>query len=158
MKVKLKDGTVGEIRLKDPTDGEAIGRMLESCSEKTYHFFHPYPLTMASGHKVAEDKGILCELLIVGDEVAGYAWLQGFDLPLPTLGICIGDRWQGKGAGRLLMDACVVDARDRVCSGIRLTVNKDNVRARALYRSMGFEIVGDAGGRFPSYEMRMVLD
>ena len=155
MNVRLKDGMVCQVREKQPQDGEALGKMLEGCSEETYHFFHPYPLTAESGKKVAADGKIVCHILWVGKEAAGYVWLEKLNEKIPALGICVGDAWQGRGIGRILMNTSVDYVRRLGKAGVRLTVNQDNWRGQELYASVGFEFVGETKGRFPSYAMRL---
>ncbi len=157
IRVELKDGTVGEVRLKRTSDGGALGRMLESCSEQTALYFYPYPLTAESGRQVAEDTSIRCHLLWVGEEVAGYVWLQSIKSEIPTLGICVADAWQDKGVGRILMETCVATTRNLRKPGLRLSVNTDNERAIALYESIGFTITKEVESKRLSYEMRMAL-
>ncbi len=152
----LKNGRSITVRLKAPEDGEALGEMLASCSERTYYFFHPYPLTRESGLKVAADENILCFVAFADDGAAvGYVWI-GREGDVPTLGICVRDGWQELGVGRVLMNRIIAEARTLGKTGIQLTVMKDNVRGIALYQSVGFVIDGDAPDRVgPSYHMTL---
>jgi GNAT superfamily N-acetyltransferase len=47
--------------------------------------------------------------------------------------------YRGKGVGRQLMNAVIVEAENRRCSRITLEVRKDNAIAQSLYKSMGFD-------------------
>ena len=111
MQVTLKNGRAITVRLKMTGDGEALGEMLANCSERTYHFFHPYPLTHESGLKVAANENIICFIAFADDGVAvGYIWI-GREGETPTLGICVRDGWQGLGIGRALMEWRVANHR-----------------------------------------------
>jgi perosamine synthetase len=56
------------------------------------------------------------------------------------IGVCVLPSYQGKGIGRLLLQFLVNYATLEGIEQLRLTVDKDNVRALHLYRSYGFEI------------------
>jgi ribosomal protein S18 acetylase RimI-like enzyme len=47
--------------------------------------------------------------------------------------------YRGKGIGRLLMNAIIVEAQNRKCSRITLEVRKDNIAAQSLYKSLEFD-------------------
>jgi ribosomal protein S18 acetylase RimI-like enzyme len=47
--------------------------------------------------------------------------------------------YRGRGAGRRLMNAVVVEAKKRECARITLEVREDNAAARNLYKSMDFK-------------------
>ncbi|MCS6861194.1 MAG: GNAT family N-acetyltransferase [Abditibacteriales bacterium] len=154
----LKNGRAITVRCKTPDDGEALGEMLASCSERTYYFFHPYPLTRESGLKVAADDSIVCFIAFAEDGTAvGYVWI-GREGEMPTLGICVRDSWQEVGVGRALMERMIAEAKNLGKKGIQLTVMKDNARGIALYQSVGFVIDGDAPDPVgPSYHMTLGL-
>ena len=60
-----------------------------------------------------------------------------------TLGISVLPEFQGRGIGRLLMDAVVTWARaNPVITRLRLGVLSDNDRAKPLYESFGFVVEG----------------
>ena len=158
MQTTLKNSRTIVVRRKTTEDGKALGEMLANCSERTYYFFHPYPLTHQSGLKVAADENIICFIAEVSDDTAvGYVWI-GRESDVPTLGICVRDGWQGLGVGRTLMECIIAEAKRLGKEGIQLTVMKDNTNAIALYQSVGFIIDGDAPDRVgPSYHMTLRL-
>ncbi len=132
------------IRRLRKEDGEALGRFLESLSPKTGYFFHPYPLKMDSALHFVQRKDIFCLLGEMEGKIVGYAWWEPRDADIPSLGICIGDEYQGMGIGKKLMGRLVEEATKQGKAGLRLTVMKDNHRAIALYKKFGFYIVGEA--------------
>jgi ribosomal protein S18 acetylase RimI-like enzyme len=84
----------------------------------------------------------------VGDVVAGYLTL-GPALPLESgrhvleiKGLAVDPAHQGRGIGRLLMDAAVDAASARGARRLTLRVLGSNAAARALYESCGFEVEG----------------
>ena len=80
-----------------------------------------------------------------GNSLIGYAYWrpQIFKPKLPLLSIAVADEYQGVGVGRALMELLIEAARLRGMDGLELHVFKHNRRAIALYRKVGFEIIGD---------------
>ena len=130
MHVTLKNGHTIRPCHNTSDDGEALGEMLDSCSERTYYFFHPYPLTYESGLRVAANENIICFVAFAdGDEAVGYIWMDR-DGDVPGLGICVQDGWQGLGIGRTLMARIIAEAKELGKSGLQLTVMQDNMTFR----------------------------
>lgn len=81
-------------------------------------------------------------------EIVGWLWL---DLRNPTTGhvrhIQVAQSHWGQGIGRQIMEdairMCIEEGRE----ALTLTVTKANVRAMALYASLGFEVAEDQGER-----------
>lgn len=57
-------------------------------------------------------------------------------------GLCVDEPAQGQGLGTSLLNAICTEARLREFSAVRLDVIATNTRAIALYRRLGFEVVG----------------
>jgi len=75
---------------------------------------------------------------------AGYLMLQhdgGTCLHLERIYLCSG--YQGRGAGKILMEKAVSTARDLGCSTLQLGVWQRNARAIAFYEREGFRITGE---------------
>jgi ribosomal protein S18 acetylase RimI-like enzyme len=53
--------------------------------------------------------------------------------------IVVHQKFRGEGLGRLLMEKLVSISRERDYCKLTLEVREDNTRAKALYRSLGFE-------------------
>jgi len=136
---------VNDLRIRElqEGDGEALGRFLESLSPQTEYFFHPYPLEMDAALKFAQRKDILCLVGEIGEKIVAYTWWEPKDADIPSIGICVGEGYRGKGIGRKLMKRLVDKAGKEGKKGLRLTVMKDNHRAIALYKSFGFYIIGE---------------
>jgi ribosomal protein S18 acetylase RimI-like enzyme len=72
-----------------------------------------------------------------------------------VLAIAVDPATQGRGVGRLLMDAAVERARAGGFRAMHLTVHPDNARGVAFYRSLGWvELPGDDG----TWSGRMTYD
>jgi [ribosomal protein S18]-alanine N-acetyltransferase len=75
-------------------------------------------------------------------ELAGYAgyWLLEDEANL--MNIAIAPAWQGRGLGEHLLLATLSRMEAEGASLCTLEVRVSNVRARALYRKLGFEVTG----------------
>jgi len=104
--------------------------------------FHPHPFTADAARERTHSSGRDAYCVAIADgRVLGYGMLRGWDegYAVPSLGIAIRADAQGSGLGRLVMNYLHTEARRRGAPRIRLKVYPDNVRAVALYRSMGYE-------------------
>ncbi len=113
-------------------------------------YFHPHPLTADEAPKRATYRGRDFYCVLVQDAVVvGYGMLRGWDAgyEVPSLGIVIDPAAQGRGYGRRLMEFLHATARERGANRIRLKVYPDNLKAVALYRSLGYEFQGEENGQ-----------
>ncbi len=140
-----------ECRLVHPDYSEALGRFFQRLvTSGTHCVFHPHPLTV-------EEAAVKCSysgkdiyyLLVESDEVIGYGMLRGWDdgFAVPSLGIVIDPCERGRGLGRFLMELLHRAARERGATQVRLKVYPDNNPAVELYKSMGYEFVGEHEGQ-----------
>ena len=108
-------------------------------------YFHPHPLTPECAADIASYKGrdVYLVLRDEGRPVA-YGFLRGWDegYAVPSLGIAVRTDAQGRGFGRSMMEQLHDVARERGARQIRLRVHPDNVGARRLYESLGYQDVG----------------
>ncbi len=166
--VTLRDGRPIAIRFLAPGDAGALGDLYESIPREDYRFYRPHPLTRErAAEKAAAAAGPRFVALVAespGGGIGGYAWYRwkADDSSSSTFGICIRRDYQGVGTGRALMSRLLEVARQVGPAVMTLTVQKANVRALALYRQMGFRIVGEqvqpAFEEFPAEpEYRMEL-
>lgn len=65
---------------------------------------------------------------------------------------------RGGGVGRRMMDACADHARALGCGRLTLEVNAGNAPARALYRSLGFDVPEEVGPAESTYFVKCPLD
>lgn len=82
------------------------------------------------------------------DEVVGYilVWFAADEAELAN--IAVAPRMRGSGVGAALLDEALDAARARGTAQMFLEVRDSNERARALYRSRGFEEVGRRRGYY----------
>lgn len=59
-----------------------------------------------------------------------------------VFGMYVAPEHAGRGAGRLLVDACIARARETGLERLRLTVTDSNARAKSLYERAGFRAFG----------------
>lgn len=108
-------------------------------------YFHPHPLTPEGAADIAryEGRDVYLVLRDEGRPVA-YGFLRGWDegYEVPSLGIAVRTDAQGHGFGRALMAQLHDAARKRGARQIRLRVHPDNVPARRLYESLGYQDAG----------------
>ncbi|MBI4043593.1 MAG: N-acetyltransferase [Candidatus Diapherotrites archaeon] len=69
-------------------------------------------------------------------------FLDGKNIKIPTLGICIANDFQRKGLGRIGVNFLQKQAREIGVNAIELTFAPRNYRAERLYQSQGFEDIG----------------
>jgi ribosomal-protein-alanine acetyltransferase len=84
------------------------------------------------------------------DAIVGYAGLRagnsGGDADIQT--VAVAPEHRGKGLGRLLVEALLSEARQRLASSVFLEVRADNDAARGLYTSLGFQEIDRRTGYY----------
>lgn len=80
-------------------------------------------------------------VLEANGEILGYIgfWLLGDQSQITTLGVK--KQAQGKGYAKRLMEACIVETKQRKYPVITLEVRVSNLVAIGLYQTCGFEVV-----------------
>lgn len=134
--------TALEFRALAPTLADGLGDFFEALagSDAAAHF-HPHPLTRESAHQLCHYAGRDLYFAAVCDSrVLAYGLLRGWDegYAIPSLGIALAVEARGTGLARAFMLFLHVAARLRGAQRVRLTVFRSNVRAVALYRSLGY--------------------
>jgi ribosomal protein S18 acetylase RimI-like enzyme len=134
--------TALEFRALAPALSDGLGDFFEALagSEAAAHF-HPHPLTRESAEQLCQYEGRDLYFAAVCDSrVLGYGLLRGWDegCATPSLGIALAAQARGTGLARAFMLFLHAAARLRGAERIRLTVFRSNVRAVALYRSLGY--------------------
>src|SRR5215213_6501534 len=103
--------------------------------------FTAFPLNAEITHFITEqphkDKYYL--LLLDGQPV-GFSMLRGFDegYSVPSFGIFIDHRFQGRGFGKKLLQVTVEEARQMGCEKVRLSVFGRNAAGLRIYKAFGF--------------------
>ena len=146
------------VRPATEDDAEAFARVFADRSASNGTLQHPYTSVEVWRTRLAGNVGTrqVTFAAVVNGRVVGNAGLHPLnDNPRQKhvcgLGISIADAYQGRGVGRVLMNACL-DFADNWANYARveLTVHADNARAVKLYQSLGFE----HEGRLRDYSFR----
>jgi ribosomal protein S18 acetylase RimI-like enzyme len=130
------------IRTAEPTDAEAIGRLLHDFNAE-FGEFTPGPDRFAARLRELLASGGT-KVLLGGDGPDGLAVLR-FRPALATESLecylaelyVVPER-RGQGLGRALMEAAIELARREGAGHMDLGTSEDDVAARALYESLGF--------------------
>ena len=159
--VTLEDSRRVTVRPLSTGDATALGDFYESIPAADERFYRPHPLTREEASRVAADADNGTFVCLVAERpdgaIAGYAWLrwkEGADRS--GFGICISTGYKGVGLGRALTSRIAEVACTVGPPVIGLTVQKANLAAFDLYRSMGFEVVREQlrrGDGEPEYYM-----
>ncbi|MFA0758450.1 MAG: hypothetical protein PVTTEEND_001202 [Candidatus Fervidibacter sp.] len=148
--VTLRNGEQAFIRRFRRTDGDALYEFFtQRLSPESQRLYSLQPLDRNLVEWVvseADAPDVIRLVAFKDDAIIGYAYWrpQIFKPKLPLLSIAVADEYQGLGLGRALMELLIEAARLRGMDGLELHVFKHNRRAIALYRKVGFEIIGDA--------------
>lgn len=80
--------------------------------------------------------------LVEDGRVVAYGMLRGWDdgFEVPSLGVAVHPGERGRGLGGLLMQHLHDEAKRRGAVRVRLTVERENERARRLYDALGYEL------------------
>jgi ribosomal protein S18 acetylase RimI-like enzyme len=73
------------------------------------------------------------------NEIIGYAHLDKDEKGDVWFGICVLDKFQGKGYGKKMMEYIIYNAKDEKLEKIKLSVDKTNSKAYVMYKKYGFE-------------------
>lgn len=98
--------------------------------------------------------GYQAQLLTAGDTVIGYfVAMLGVD-EVHLLNITVDPDHQGRGWGRVLLDALAIWARSRGAQWLWLEVRTSNLRAQQVYARYGYRRVGERRNYYPAQQGR----
>ncbi len=131
------------VRRADASDAEAVGRLLHDFNEE-FDEATPGPEALAERVRVLLDHGDTV-ILVGGNGPDGFAvlrlrpaiWTDAPECYLAELYVVPSRR--GKGLGRAIMEAAMDTARAEGATYMDLGTGEDDVAARALYESLGFD-------------------
>jgi ribosomal protein S18 acetylase RimI-like enzyme len=131
-----------DIRRAGLDDADAIGRLLYAFNQE-FDEPAPEPPALAARMRQLLDGGDTLALL-AGDAPDGLAvlrfraaiWSDGQECYLAELYVAPARR--GQGLGRALMEAALLEARDRGADTMDIGVDEPDLAARRLYESLGF--------------------
>jgi N-acetylglutamate synthase-like GNAT family acetyltransferase len=151
---KLRDGTPVVIRPIERTDAERERAFIESLStESTYYRFlqnmkTPSPELIRRFTEVDQDRDVaLIALAGSGDDqrIVGVSryFLCGPDSQVGECAVVVGDAWQKRGLGTLLMRHLIEIARERGLERLFSLDLAENRSAQELVTRLGFRRVRD---------------
>ena len=135
--VALKSGTVLHIRPVRGTDAPGLGRFYQMLSEESVFFrFGSRRINMPHDRlvqlcQVDYDRDFAFLAVVPGEKelIVGEARLNRLaEFENAELSFVIADIWQGKGVGRLLMEFCLVVAKEIGLTALLMEVMKSNIR------------------------------
>ena len=105
------------------------------------------------------------EVLTWQEKVLGYQIAMQAPQEMHLLNITVDSDWQGQGLGGFLLRALMLKALRQGAQSIWLEVRDSNIRARAVYEALGFEVIrrrkdyypAGAGQREDAWVMRYLL-
>ncbi|MGS0729662.1 ribosomal protein S18-alanine N-acetyltransferase, partial [Shewanella sp. 0m-11] len=83
-------------------------------------------------------------------ELCGFAILHQIFEDATLMDICVEPRRQGKGYGKMLLKAVIVEAKDKGAEVLLLEVRQSAIAARELYEKVGFKETGIRKGYYKS--------
>jgi len=136
------------VRRAERADAEEVGRLLHDFNSE-FDEPTPGPAALAERTRQLLDAGDTV-VLLAGDGPDGLAvlrlrlgiWTEGLECYLAELYVVPARR--GRGLGRALMEEAMDAARAEGATYMELGTGEDDVAARALYESLGFD---NHGGR-----------
>jgi ribosomal-protein-alanine N-acetyltransferase len=98
--------------------------------------------------------GYCCSVGELVDRVVAHAVMSIAVGEAHVLNLCVHPHWQGQGHGRRLLEHLLAVAEDRGATHMFLEVRATNAAAQTLYRSLGFNEIGQRPGYYPAIKGR----
>lgn len=137
------------IRQFEISDAEIVSQLLLDSPPSYIRYFHPFDFDPVSIKNILsnarKDKffGIEVKNELAGSELAGFYMLRGLDEGYhdPMYGVFISNQYSGNRIASLTIKhaecMCFLNNYDRLL----LKVNRENIRAKTLYDSLGFVLL-----------------
>lgn len=147
------------------SDIAALVEFYESLTETVTRFFLPFGAAVAletlRSHLDGAEMGRNFSLGLFGEDrtMQGHAFLLGMDTESPVFGIGLRESIIGNGWGRRMMERTLAEGDALQTAKVTLTVVKENSRALALYKKLGFVVRSEWSFRTPndSWYMERVI-
>jgi acetyltransferase len=153
------------VRPVKPEDAPLLIELFNALSPTTiyYRFFSPLkalpPDMLARFTQIDYDRDVCLVALATGgarERMLGVArFMSDPDVTKAEFAIVVGDPWQGKGVGAVLLEKCIDIARERSMRMIWGKVLPENTTMIGLGRKLGFNVSRDA--ETGAYELRIHL-
>ena len=104
-------------------------------------FFHPVLNNIHEDiyHFIRKDSKIVGMFMLRG-------WEEGYDIP--SFGMIVHPDYRKQGIGNCMLGQAISICRLLNCKKIRLTVDKENIIAKNMYKKAGFEFKGNVGFKY----------
>lgn len=116
---------------------DLLTQFIEKSHSKTFRYYETRSVEIIKNHIVT---------VIVTDDnnndIVGYGHLD-FENCV-WLGICVLEKYRGRGFGKKIMEKLIEKARENEISEIQLTVDKENIIAKKLYEKFDFEVIKES--------------
>lgn len=114
---------------------------------------YPYPWTTGNFQDCLA-AGYSCWVGEIDGQMAGYWLMMSVLDESHILNCCIAPQWQRRGLGRQLMAHLFDIARSHRMQTLFLEVRVSNRAAQGLYQGLGFEVIAQRRGYYPTDEGR----
>ena len=111
---------------------------------------YPVPWTEGVMKDCLLKPGYQSEALLVDDELTGYFIVQNILEECHLLNFCIAPEHQGQGLSHKLMCRLMALCEENDIERIILEVRRSQNVARKLYTKVGFELIGERKGYYPT--------
>jgi len=116
-----------------------IKELSNNEASKTFRYFSKRTIDVLQNHVLTF---ILTNDKNNENEIIGYAHLDketSDTIDTIWFGVCILDKYQGKGYGKLLMEKVLEEVKTKNIKNIKLSVDAGNSKAYLMYKKYGFE-------------------
>ena len=151
--IALPDGTTLAVRPIMPEDGERERAFVNGLSDESRYFRFFYqlheltPAMLARFTQVDYDREIALVALAPeggNESIIGVArYIANPDLESAEFAIVVGDRWQGRGVARPLMERLIAAARRRGLARLQGAVLRTNQKMLRFTKALGFAVRDD---------------
>jgi GNAT superfamily N-acetyltransferase len=118
------------------------GFFAELAADGDDRWFHPHPFTAEAAARIArcQQQDLYC-VALCDEAVLAYGMLRGWEegYEVPSLGIAVARAARGTGLARSFMHYLHSCARVRGSRIVRLKVYPENLPAKRLYESLGYQ-------------------
>lgn len=146
---------------------EHLGKLEQWCQNiQSDQYMSRYSPHAFDGENVPPFEICNWYVIVVNDKETGTLWLEKTDpkTDIANLGILIGNAEKlGKGIGTSAIQSAISASKNNLCfRRVHLNVRKENTRAIACYRKVGFSIISEgvkrkAGCSIPYATMEMIV-
>ncbi len=129
--------------------------VLPVCAMEAQACMHPLHAWTEANYRSSLNTGYWCRALIDHEGLPAGVCVCLFGVgELHLLNIAVSDRWHRQGLARWMLDRIRDEAMAQGMDAVWLEVRPSNARARALYRSEGYEEISVRKNYYPAVDGR----